>query len=199
MKSSTFQLTATAVLAALVLLFGLTPIGLIPLGFINLTILFIPVIVGTLLLGLESGLILGACFGLASTLSAFGMSMTPPSGLAFQLAQRNPLLAVLMCFIPRLLVPTVTHFTHKLVKRTKLHAVPAMSVAAVAGTVTNTIFYLGLMLLFYIASGIDAAPVLTVIATVAAVAGGTEAAVAAILIPPIVTALGRIPSKRSKD
>ena len=58
----TFKLTVTALFIALVLLFGLTPVGLIPLGFVNVTILCVPVIVGTLLLGFRTGLILGACF-----------------------------------------------------------------------------------------------------------------------------------------
>lgn len=54
------RFTWTALLAALIILLGVTPIGLIPLGFINVTILCLPVIIGTLLLGLRTGLVLGA-------------------------------------------------------------------------------------------------------------------------------------------
>lgn len=53
------RFTWTALLAALIILLGVTPIGLIPLGFINVTILCLPVIIGTLLLGLRTGLVLG--------------------------------------------------------------------------------------------------------------------------------------------
>ena len=59
MKNNTRQLSLTALFVALVFLLGLTPLGLITLGFINVTILCLPVIVGTILLGLKTGLLLG--------------------------------------------------------------------------------------------------------------------------------------------
>ena len=68
-----------AILAAVTLLLGMTPLGIIPLGFINVTIMCIPVIVGTICCGLGVGLILGAVFGIASTCSAFGVSLVPTS------------------------------------------------------------------------------------------------------------------------
>ena len=51
---------------------------------------------------------------------------------------------------------------------------------------------LGLMLLFYILCGIDNTTVLTTIAAVAGGAGPLEALAAAIITPPILTALWRI-------
>ena len=60
MNKSTTRLTLTALFVALVLLFGLTPIGMIPLGFINISLLGIPVVVGTLVLGLDDGDVAGA-------------------------------------------------------------------------------------------------------------------------------------------
>ena len=52
--------------------------------------------------------------------------------------------------------------------------------------------YLGLMLLFYILCGIDASGVLSLIGGTALLAGSCEAAAAAILVTPILTALKRI-------
>ena len=101
--SKTFRLTFTALFIALVLFLGLTPFGLIPLGFINVTLLCVPVAVGCVLLGLKTGLCLGLCFGLVSLLSALGLSGVPASALAGALVARSPLLAALMCFVPRLL------------------------------------------------------------------------------------------------
>ena len=63
----TTRFTLTALFAALVFLLGLTPLGLIPLGFIYVTILAMPVIIGTLVLGLRTGLLLGLAFGGVST------------------------------------------------------------------------------------------------------------------------------------
>ena len=99
--------TWTAILAALVALLGMTPLGLIPLGFINVTILCVPVILGTLLLGLRTGLILGAVFGAISTARMF----MAPSALVAPLLGANTALAVIMCILPRLLIPVVAHLS----------------------------------------------------------------------------------------
>jgi uncharacterized membrane protein len=188
MKQSTFQLTATAILSALTLLLGLTPLGLIPLGFINVTILAIPVIIGTLSLGLKSGLVLGLSFGLASLFRAF----TSPSGLVAPLLQNNPVLVALMCLIPRLLIPLSASFIYRIFQRNQGAKKIALPLAAVAGSLTNTVLYLGLMLVFYIAAGLNAEAILTLISTTAAIAGGCEALAAAILTTPIVSAVSKI-------
>lgn len=68
----------------------------------------------------------------------------------------------------------------------------AVAVAAACGSLTNTVLYLGLMLLFYILCGIDNATVLTTIAAVAGGAGPAEAIAAAVICPPIVAAISKI-------
>jgi uncharacterized membrane protein len=188
MKQSTFQLTATATLSALTLLLGLTPLGIIPLGFINVTILSIPVIIGTLSLGLKSGLVLGLSFGLASLFRAF----TSPSGLVAPLLQNNPVLVVLMCLIPRLLIPVFASSVYRICQQNQMIKKLALPLAAVAGSLSNTVLYLGLMLLFYMAAGLNAEAILTIISTTAAIAGGCEALAAAILTTPIVSAVSKI-------
>lgn len=195
MKNSTRLLTLTALFIALILLFGSTPLGLIPLGFVNVTILAIPVVIGTIVLGLGSGLILGFCFGLISTLSMFGMTMTAPSALASALAAANPALAVVMCFVPRLLIPIVTHLTFRALSGPDGRKKAALPVAAAAGSITNTVFYLGMMLAFYTMVGLDSTKLRAVIAGVSLIAGSSEAAVNAILTTPIVMALWKTERK----
>ena len=68
----------------------------------------------------------------------------------------------------------------------------ALTISAVAGTLTNTIFYLGLMLLFYHLAGLDTAAILGLITGTGIIAGGTEALAAAVLTTPIVCALKRV-------
>ena len=194
MKTNTVRLTMTALFVALILLFGLTPVGLIPLGFVNVTLLCVPVIVGTLLLGLKTGLVLGGCFGAVSALSAFGIWGTP-SSLAAALVAASPLLALIMCFLPRLLVPTVAHFVYRLFAGGKAASNKAVPVAAAAGSLTNTVFYLGLMLLFYVLTGIDSEKVLALIGGTGLIAGSLEAIVAAVLCTPILAALWKISKK----
>lgn len=66
------------------------------------------------------------------------------------------------------------------------------AVAAICGSFTNTVLYLGLMLLFYVMSGFDTAGVLALIGGTALIAGLSEAVLAAILVPPILTAVQKI-------
>ncbi len=269
-KQNLVTFTTLSVLAALIILLGLTPLGLIPLGFIYVTILCVPVIVGTLYLGGENGVILGLCFGLVSLYTA----ITKPSGLVAPLVQASPLLVALMCIVPRLCVPLVAWYVYRWLERksedqsadsaalvfgTLLAALTGLiivvmlflsgalklpedgetfgfvweknqimllvgcmvllaaligalvasflssnafkntiaahapaAVAAVCGSLTNTVLYLGSMLLFYVMCGIDAAGVLALIGGTGLIAGLSEAVVAAILVPPIVTAVKKI-------
>jgi len=196
-KISTVRLVLYALFIALTLLLGLTPIGLIPLGFINVTVLHIPTIVGTIVLGWKAGLLFGGCFGLASFLSVCGLAMTPPSALAGALLAESPILTILMCFVPRLLVPVTTHLVYQIFNRraqkknnksSKLGVAPA----AVVGTLTNTVFYLGMMLLFYIFVGLDSAVVLAIIGGTGLIAGACESVAAALIATPVVAALHRV-------
>ena len=182
----TKQLVLLAIFVALIVLLGLTPLGLIPLGFINVTILCVPVLVGTLLMGRSYGLVLGAAFGVTSCLSA----LLKPSTLVATLMAANPFLMVLMSLLPRLLVPVTATLSYRALQARNEHV--AAAVSAVVGSLTNTVLYLGLMLLFYVLCGIDAAPVLGLIGGIAAIAGSCEAAAAAILVPPILFALKRL-------
>ena len=102
MNIKTKKLVVTAMLIGIILLLGLTKIGMIPLGFINISILAIPVVIGTNLLGLNVGLILGVFFGGLSALSAFGI-YGAPSGLVAPILAASPALAAVLCFAPRLI------------------------------------------------------------------------------------------------
>jgi len=180
-----YRMTAAALLMALVFVLGMTPLGLIPLGFINVTILCVPVITGALVLGARSGL-LGLCFGTASTLSMLGISLTPPSALASTLFAASPACALIMCYAPRLLVPMAALGVYKLLSK---HEKIALPIAAAAGSLTNTVLYLGLMLLFYAMNGLDSARILGLIAGTGLIGGGCEAIAAALIVTPAVLAL----------
>ena len=187
----THNLVLTALFVALVLLLGLTPVGMIPLGFINISILCTPVVVGTLLLGLKQGLVLGFCFGGVSALSAFGLYGTP-SALAGALVAASPVLAAVMCFLPRLLVPVVAHRVYRALSRGDAARRRAVPFAAAAGALTNTVLYLGLMLLFYVILGINSEKVLALIGGTGLIAGSLEAAFAALISTPVLAALWKV-------
>jgi len=190
-RSNTRPLVLTALFVAMILLLGFTPMGLIPLGFINITILCVPVIIGTIVLGLKTGMVLGFCFGSVSALSAFGI-MGTPSSLAATLVAANPLLALVMCYVPRLLVPVMVQLMYSLVSRGNDNSRIALPVAAAAGSLTNTVCYLGLMLLFYVMAGIEYANLLALIGGTGLIAGAAEAVAAAVITTPVVIALRKI-------
>jgi len=200
-NKNTLRLVLNALFVALTLLLGMTPIGLIPLGAINITILHIPVIAGTLFLGLKSGLLLGFVFGLCSTMSVFGLTLTAPSGLAAALNAESVLLCLLMCLIPRLLVPVTTYFSNLLFRKIKIQKHLALGVSSLIGSVTNTVFYLGLMIWFYELADLDVAALMAklgiksfwgIMSLIASGAGGLEALAAFLLVPPILTALWKV-------
>lgn len=175
-----------ALFTALIVLLGFTPLGMIPLGFINVTVLCVPVIVGTLYMGLKNGLVLGFAFGMVSFINA----LLKPSALVSTLMGASPLLGFIMAMAPRMLVPMAAWGSYRLLGRWK----PAMATVAgaICGSVANTVFYLGLMLLFYMLCGIDTAGVLGLIGGTALIAGTAEAVAAALLATPILTALRRV-------
>ena len=177
------NLVLLALFIALIFLLGQTPLGLIPLGWCNVTLLVIPVAVGTLYMGLKSGLALGLAFGATSFLSA----LIKPSVLVSTLMGASPVLTAIMTFVPRLCVPLVIYgVNHLMVAK---HPNVAAAVAAALGSVTNTVLYLGMMLLFYVLCGIDNSAVLAAIGATAGGAGPCEAIAAALICPPIVLAL----------
>lgn len=191
MDVKTRKLALTALFVAFILLLGFTPLGMIPLPWIKVSILSIPVSVGTLILGLPSGLVLGAMFGTVSVLSAFGIVGTP-SALAATLVSASPILAILLSYVPRLLIPVFVYETHRLATRKNAQSKRAVSYAAAAGSLCNTVFYLGLMLLFYTLCGLNNSSVLAAIGGTGLIAGASEAIVAVLIVTPVTLAIRKI-------
>ncbi len=96
--------------------------------------------------------------------------------------------------VPRILVPVTTWLAYRLIERCA-KPITACALSAIAGSLTNTILYLGLMLLFYALLGLDSGAILGLIAGTGAIAGGSEAAVAALVTAPVVLAIRKIQKK----
>ena len=66
-SSKTVGMVQVALFAALIIIMSVTPmLGYIPLGFTRATIIHVPVILGSILLGPKKGALLGGIFGLTS-------------------------------------------------------------------------------------------------------------------------------------
>ncbi len=186
-KLSTKKLVLAGMLLALMIALEALGIGLIVLPWMTATILHIPVIIGAIAGGLGVGLVLGAAFGVQSLISAIvkPVLMSP--------LFLNPLVSIL----PRVLIPIVTYLVYRLLAGLeKKHPNVRVLVTALFGSLANTVFVMGMIVLFY---GGDAAALLSISPSeVAAWAGGIalfnglpEAAICAFLTWAVVKAVGQ--------
>ncbi len=145
-KKDTRWMVALAMLAAVLVVMGATGIGFIPLPVIKATTMHIPVILGAVLLGPAAGAILGGVFGLCS----MWVNTTAPSLLAFAFSPfmsttgvAGALKAVWIALGCRILMGAIAGWVWVGLKRIKVNDLAALPVAAVIGSLSNTILVMG--------------------------------------------------------
>jgi len=179
-----------ALFAAVIVVLAFTPIGYIRLGLISATIIHIPVIIGSIILGPKRGAILGGIFGLTS----FIMNFMTPSVLSFVFCPFFPVpgtssgnpLALIICFVPRILVGVVPYYVYKFIRKRAKNEYFPLLIGGVAGSLTNTILVMGLIYFIFRnayaeATGISAGAVIAAILGVVFMNGVPEAIVAAFI------------------
>lgn len=201
-KAGIQEMVLTALFTALLLLMGFTPLGLIDLPIIKATILHVPVIIGSVLLGPWRGAFLGGVFG---AISLWKNTMAP-SLLSFAFSPLVPLpgeghgsaWAIVICFVPRILVGVLPWFVVKLFELIPANKTAVRSagcvVAGALGSAVNTILVMGLMGLtlggsFAAAQGVAGDAVWGGILAIVFANGIPEAIAAAVITPVIVLAL----------
>ncbi|WP_461213743.1 ECF transporter S component [Lacticaseibacillus sp. GG6-2] len=185
--SKAARLTLRALLTALIILQTMVPmLGFIPLGFTSLTIIHITVIVAAIVLGPWDGMFIGLMWGVFTIVRALTAPTSPLDPIVFT----NPIVSV----VPRVLVGLVAGVVFRLLYR-RFHRVPVASIiAAVLGTLTNTVGVVVLMGVLYTgavakAYGVTSSGLLKVLMGIVAANGVPEVLGAAILTPLIVGAL----------
>ncbi|MEG2596580.1 MAG: ECF transporter S component [Ruthenibacterium sp.] len=194
------DLAQLALFSAIVIVLAFTPfVGYIPLGITKATIIHIPVIVGSILLGPKKGAILGALFG-ATSLISNTISPTLASFTFSPFYAGGNFWSLVVCFVPRILVGVVPYFVYrgikKLQKSEKASEVLPLAVAGLAGSMTNTLLVMHLILLFFGDSyaqvkGVAVQALYGFILTIIGVNGVPEAMVAMLFTVVIVKALFR--------
>lgn len=191
--SKTKGLVQMAIFSALIIVLAFTPfIGYIPLGFTRATIIHIPVIIGSLMLGPKKGAVLGGVFGLTSfinntlnpTLTSF--VFTPFYSLG---EYSGGIGSVIICFVPRILIGVVPFYVYHLVKKlSKSDGVSSAGLiaAGLSGALTNTLLVMNLIFLFFrdayaSANGVEVSAVYGFIMSIIGINGVPEAIVAAII------------------
>lgn len=200
-RSLSLGIAQVALFAALIILMAFTPfLGYIPLGFTRATIIHIPVILASLMLGPKKGAFLGGVFGMTSfinntinpTVTSF--VFTPFYTLA---GFEGGIGSLVICFVPRILVGVVPYYVYRLMMRTtkskKENSVASLAVAGVSGALTNTLLVMNLIFLFFRdqyaqANGVAVGAVYKFILSIIGINGVPEAIVAGILV----AALGKV-------
>lgn len=194
--NSTGKLAMTALFSALILLMAFTPfLGYIPLGFTRATIIHIPVILGSLILGPSAGAFLGTVFGFTSLINNT-MNPTVTSFVFtpfYSLGEVNGgIQSLLICFLPRILTGVIPYYVYRVLRKLggkngKANSTLPLAAAGAAGALTNTLLVMHLIYLFFggeyaSASGKAADTAYLFILSLIGINGIPEAAAAGILL-----------------
>lgn len=125
-RMTTRQMAVSGMLGAVAIVLSVTGLGMIPMPSLagRATIMHVPVILAAILEGPAVGAFTGFIFGLYSF-------MTPVGAIP-----ADPVVRIL----PRILIGITAYYSYVLCRRSRA----GVAVAAVVGTLTNTIGYLGL-------------------------------------------------------
>ena len=191
------KMVIIAMLSGICLFLGLTGLGFIPLPLFKLTILHLPVIIGAIIEGPVVGGSIGLIFGLFSIYQNI-TAPTPMSPFFY-----NPLISIL----PRVLIGVLSYYIYKIIRSKIKNIKLSIGIAAVCGSLVNTIGVLGGIYLIYfkdyanilvergtVTSG-SLNAVTTALLTVIGTNGLAEAILSAIIVTPIVIAIFKMQKK----
>lgn len=152
-KNKTFSMVMAAFFIALIIIMAFVPnLGYINLIVIKATLIHVPVIVGSIVLGPKLGAVLGLAFGVTSLIN----NTFNPSLLSFAFSPFYQVgdmggngWSLVICLVPRILVGVVPYFVYKFIlkimKNFKLKSVLALGMAGVLGSMVNTLLVMNLI------------------------------------------------------
>ena len=185
-----------ALFGAIIVILAFTPfLGYIPLGFTRATIIHIPVIIGSILMGPKKGAVLGFVFGVTSFINNT-MNPTVTSFVFtpfYSLGEfSGGIGSLIICFIPRILTGVVPYYVYKgvttlittLTRRQKVSSL-GLILAGMSGALVNTLLVMNLIFFFFRdayakANGVAVNAVYAFILSVIGINGVPEAIVAAV-------------------
>ena len=204
-SNKTVSIAQLSLFIAIIALMAFIPfLGYIPLGFSRATIVHIPVILGSIILGPKNGAILGFVFGLTSFLVAtFTPDITAFAFTPFYSIGNihGNFFSLIICFVPRILVGIVPYYIYnflcKLIQKENYKQTLALCISGIIGSLTNTLLVMNLIFLFFKdnfaqINNVSVDAVYLIILSIIAINGIPEAIVASILTLVIGKALLRI-------
>lgn len=190
------KITLTAILMAIVFLLAFTPLGYLVIGPIAATTIQMPVVIAAIVMGPTYGAVLGGAFGLSAIIKVLTMPGADP--FATLVLTYSPLKYIIVCMGSRVVMGWFAGVIGVALKK-----LPALrgrkstiryGITGFAGSMLNTIFYLGLLWLlcaqvvstYY---GADISGVGSLIMTTAVTAGIPEAIVSCVVVGAVCRAL----------
>ncbi len=194
-SSKTLSIVQVGLFSAIIVIMAFTPfLGYIPLGFTRATIIHIPVIIGSLMLGPRKGALLGFVFGMTSLIN----NTINPTATSFVFSPFYSLgefsggfSSLIICLLPRTLVGITPYYTYKLISKycnkVKNKLVLALSMAGIVGSLTNTLLVMNLIYILFredyaTINKVDTNALYTFIIGIIGINGIPEAIVASIII-----------------
>lgn len=204
-SNKTISIANLSLFIAIITLMAFIPfLGYIPLGFARATIIHVPVILGSIILGPKKGAILGFVFGLTSFLVAtFTPDITAFAFTPFYSIGNihGNFFSLIICFVPRILVGIIPYFVYnflcKVIQKENYKQTLALCISGIIGSLTNTLLVMNLIFLFFKdnfaqINNVSADTVYLVILSIIAINGIPEAIIASILTLVIGKVLLRI-------
>ena len=196
-RYSTMSMVQVAIFGAIIFIMAFTPfLGYIPLGVTRATIIHIPVIIASLLMGPKKGSVLGFVFGLTSFIN----NTINPTATSFVFTPfysvgeiSGGIGSIIICFVPRILIGIVPYYVYRLALRfvsedTRKKGVSGIGLvlAGISGALVNTLLVMNLIFVFFRdayaqANDVASSAVYTFILSVIGINGVPEAIVAGIL------------------
>ena len=148
--NKTQKITRLSIILAILIVLGFTPLGFISVPpMVSITIMHIPVIIGSILLGYQYGGILGLAFGIISIIKA---TLEPVGGDIFfaPALSGNALASIVMCIVPRVILGILPGLLFELANR-KTKIPQGISIGVVSGlsTIVHTFSILFCLMIFF--------------------------------------------------
>ena len=209
-NKKTLSMVMTGLFMAIVIIMAFVPnLGFINLVVIKATLIHVPVIIGSIVLGPKKGAILGATFGITSIIN----NTFSPTLLSFAFSPFYSIgeiggngWSLIIALVPRILIGVVPYFVYKglnhLFKHKKGTHLITIPIACALGAFTNTFLVMNLIYFcfkqeFALAKQIAVDTVYSIILGIIAANGIPEAIVAVVLGTTISIALLKVIPKEA--
>ena len=145
--------TLTSIFLSIILLCAFTPFGFIHLGIIKATIIHIPIIIASIILGPKIGAFLGFVFGITSIVT----NTIAPTLLSFAFSPAIPVLgtshgsfwALFIAIVPRVIIGFIPYYIFKAVTKKKSNQKLAFFLIGLLSTFIHTFLVMGSISLLF--------------------------------------------------